>query len=150
MGGVIKTLPEIASKFLFTSLRCKLIIELLFLITLRNSVKSQSIVETIFLTFYGSVIKTLPEIASKFLFTSSRCELIIELLFLITLRNSVKSQSIVETIFLTFYVWEAEKRWFWRCRLARTGKPLVPNAVRDEPRKTAKLGRPVAGWVRSL
>ena len=30
-----------------------LIIELLFLITLRNSVKSQSIVETIFLTFYG-------------------------------------------------------------------------------------------------
>ena len=53
MGGVIKTLPEIASKFLFTSLRCKLIIELLFLITLRNSVKSQSIVETIFLTFYG-------------------------------------------------------------------------------------------------
>ena len=98
----------------------------------------------------GGVIKTLPEIASKFLFTSLRCKLIIELLFLITLRNSVKSQSIVETIFLTFYVWEAEKRWFWRCRLARTGKPLVPNAVRDEPRKTAKLGRPVAGWVRSL
>ena len=53
MGGVIKTLPEIASKFLFTSSRCELIIELLFLITLRNSVKSQSIVETIFLTFYG-------------------------------------------------------------------------------------------------
>ena len=25
MGGVIKTLPEIASKFLFTSLRCKLL-----------------------------------------------------------------------------------------------------------------------------
>ena len=103
MGGVIKTLPEIASKFLFTSSRCELIIELLFLITLRNSVKSQSIVETIFLTFYGSVIKTLPEIASKFLFTSSRCELPYQLPLLISLRSGIKRQSIVETIFLTFY-----------------------------------------------
>src|SRR5574344_1156918 len=50
-----------------------------------------------------SVIKTLPKIASKFLFTSSRYELSYQLLPLITLRSSIKSQSIVETIFLTFY-----------------------------------------------
>ena len=44
VGGVTKTLPKIASKFLFTSLRCKLNNLLLFLIALRNSEKSKSIV----------------------------------------------------------------------------------------------------------
>ena len=44
VGGVTKTLPKIASKFLFTSLRCKLNNLLLFLIALRNSKKSKSIV----------------------------------------------------------------------------------------------------------
>ena len=41
--------------------------------------------------------------ASKFLFTSSRCELPYQLPLLISLRSGIKSQSIVETIFLTFY-----------------------------------------------
>ena len=53
--------------------------------------------------FTGGVIKTLPEIASKFLFTSSRCELPYQLPLLISLRSGIKSQSIAETIFLTFY-----------------------------------------------
>ncbi|MDD6296034.1 MAG: metalloregulator ArsR/SmtB family transcription factor, partial [Treponema sp.] len=44
-----------------------------------------------------------PEIASKFLFTSSRCELPYQLPLLISLRSGIKSQSIAETIFLTFY-----------------------------------------------
>ena len=52
---------------------------------------------------WESVIKTLPEIASKFFFTSSRCELPYQLPLLISLRSGIKSQSIVETIFLTFY-----------------------------------------------
>ena len=51
--GVIKTLPEIASKFLVTSSRCELPYQLPLLISLRSGIKSQSIVETIFLTFYG-------------------------------------------------------------------------------------------------
>ena len=42
--------------------------------------------------FYGSVIKTLPEIASKFLFTKFALQTFYTLLFLIALRNSVKSQ----------------------------------------------------------
>ena len=45
----------------------------------------------------------MPEIASKFLFTSSRCELPYQLPLLISLRSGIKSQSIAETIFLTFY-----------------------------------------------
>ncbi|MDY5684273.1 MAG: hypothetical protein SPG48_12040, partial [Treponema sp.] len=44
----------------------------------------------------GGVIKTLPEIASKFLFTSSRCELPYQLPLLISLRSGIKSQSIAE------------------------------------------------------
>ena len=40
-GGVIKTLPEIASKFLFTSLRCELPYQLPLLISLRSGIKSQ-------------------------------------------------------------------------------------------------------------
>ena len=39
--SVIKTLSEIASKLLFTSLRCKLSYHLLFLTSLRNNLKSQ-------------------------------------------------------------------------------------------------------------
>ena len=54
-GGVIKTLPEVASKFLFTSSRCELPYQLPLLISLRSGIKSQSIVETIFLTFYGRI-----------------------------------------------------------------------------------------------
>ncbi|MDD6295841.1 MAG: hypothetical protein PUA64_07665, partial [Treponema sp.] len=46
--------------------------------------------------FTGGVIKTLPEIASKFLFTSSRCELPYQLPLLISLRSGIKSQSIAE------------------------------------------------------
>ena len=45
----------------------------------------------------------MPEIASKFLFTSAHCELPDQLPLLISLRSGIKSQSIVETIFLTFY-----------------------------------------------
>ena len=56
-------------------MRCKLIIELLFLITLRNSVKSQSIVETIFLTFYGRFfMKKLSVLFLSFLFIFTSCE----------------------------------------------------------------------------
>ncbi|WP_308686990.1 hypothetical protein, partial [uncultured Treponema sp.] len=40
--------------------------------------------------FSGGVIKTLPEIASKFLFTSSRCELPYQLPLLISLRSGIK------------------------------------------------------------
>ena len=47
--------------------------------------------------------KTLTEMASKFCFTSSRCELPYQLPLLISLRSGIKSQSIVETTFLTFY-----------------------------------------------
>ena len=39
--SVIKTLPKIASKFLFTSLRCKLSYQLPILISLRMGIKSQ-------------------------------------------------------------------------------------------------------------
>ena len=59
---------------------------------------------------WESVIKTLPEIASKFFFTSSRCELPYQLPLLISLRSGIKSQSIVETIFLTFYRSKYDKR----------------------------------------
>ena len=41
MGDEIESLSEIASKFLFTSLRRKLSYHLLFLISLRNNLKSQ-------------------------------------------------------------------------------------------------------------
>ena len=61
----------------------------------------------------GGVIKTLPEIASKFLFTSSRCELPYQLPLLISLRSGIKSQSIAETIFLTFYRRKNEKHTFF-------------------------------------
>ncbi|MCI7533681.1 MAG: hypothetical protein MSA36_01600, partial [Treponema porcinum] len=50
-----KTLTEMASKFCFTSSRCELPYQLTLLISLRSGIKSQSIVETIFLTFYGSI-----------------------------------------------------------------------------------------------
>ena len=43
--------------------------------------------------FYGSVIKTLPEIASKFLFTKFALQTFYILLFLIALRNSVKKSN---------------------------------------------------------
>ena len=39
--SVIKTLPKIASKFLFKSLRCKLSYQLPILISLRMGIKSQ-------------------------------------------------------------------------------------------------------------
>ena len=53
LRGLIKTLPKIASKFLFSSLRCKLSYQVLFLTLLRNNLKKvKSKVETFSLTFF--------------------------------------------------------------------------------------------------
>ena len=73
-GGVIKTLPEIASKFFFTSSRCELPYQLPLLISLRSGIKSQSIVETIFLTFYGRNMKKVIVLFLLFLCANSFSE----------------------------------------------------------------------------
>ena len=71
-----KTLPEIASKFSFPSLRCKLVYLLHFLIPLRkcakNSIRKLILPHRVFI---GVLMKTLPEIASKFAFASLHCKL---------------------------------------------------------------------------